>query len=203
MREIKKIAIAGAGGIGGFVVENLINYGYERDQFPITTWQVDLYDDDQVDVKNLLHQNFTESDLGKNKAKIFAERSCGVVTAVDRFMTKKDFADYDVIFCCVDSSDFRRDLYTFWLDAKNKGDLKYFIDGRCSSRNIVLIDAEAGEDMLRKNIITEDVRTGCLRPFEKDNNISHVTPRIIAGMVTQCFMNWLRGETTQSRITRI
>jgi len=48
MKEIKKLAIAGAGGIGGFVVENMLNYGYDRNQFPITTWQVDLYDNDEV-----------------------------------------------------------------------------------------------------------------------------------------------------------
>ncbi len=203
MKEIKKLAIAGAGGIGGFVVENLLNYGYERNQFPITTWQVDLFDNDTIDKGNLLHQNFTVDDLGKSKAKVFEERSCGVITAVDRFMTKDDFKNYDVILCCVDSSEFRRELYTFWLDGKKKGSLKYFIDGRCSSRNIVLMHSEADEAMLRNNIVNEDVRTGCLRQFEKDNNISHVTPRIIAGMVTQCFMNWLRDETTAARVTRI
>ena len=164
---------------------------------------MDLYDNDQVDVKNLLHQNFTDNDLGKSKAKIFEERSAGLITAVERFMVKDDFKDYDCILCCVDSSEFRRDLYNFWLSEEDKGSLKYWVDGRCVSRNIVLIDADAGKDMLLKNITTEDLRTGCLRQFEKDGNISHVTPKIIAGMVTQCFLNWLRDETTQSRVTRI
>ena len=47
-KELKSIAIAGCGGIGGFVIANLYNYGAVRDQFPYTSLQVDLFDDDIV-----------------------------------------------------------------------------------------------------------------------------------------------------------
>ncbi len=203
MREIKKLAIAGAGGIGGFVVQNLLNYGVDRDQFPLITWQVDLYDDDTVDAKNLLHQNFTAEDLGKYKAKVFEERSAGLVTAVPRFMTKEDFTKYDVIFSCVDSSSFRRELYNFWMGEEDKGDLKFWIDGRCSSRTIAHMNAETPHDVLKRFISEEDVRASCLLQYEKDNNISHVTPSIIAGISVQCFLNWLRGQPTKERVIQL
>jgi molybdopterin/thiamine biosynthesis adenylyltransferase len=166
------------------------------------SWQVDVYDNDEVDSKNCLHQNFSLDDLGKSKAKVFEERSLGVVNAVERFMTPSDFANYDVVLCCVDSTEFRRNLYNFWLDEKDKGDLKYWIDGRCSSRTVVLMHAEANPQTLRENIIDADIRTGCLLQYEKDNNISQATPRIIASIVIQTFMNWLRGEATKERIMR-
>ena len=200
MKEIKKLGIAGAGGIGGFVVQNLLNYGVDRDQFPLIKWQVDLFDDDKVDTKNLLHQNFTPDDVGKFKSKVFEERSAGLITAHNRFMTKDDFKNYDVIFSCVDSSSFRRDLYNFWLGDEDKGELKFWVDGRCNSRQIVHMNSDVSKDTLKRFISEEDVRASCLLQFEKDNNISHVTPSIIAGISVQCFMNWLRGETTKERI---
>ena len=45
---INSIAIAGAGGIGGFVVAGLADYGGARNQFPYTGIKVDIYDDDLV-----------------------------------------------------------------------------------------------------------------------------------------------------------
>lgn len=48
LKKIKSLAIAGAGGIGSFVCQFLLDYGVNRNQFPITDWQIDCYDNDVV-----------------------------------------------------------------------------------------------------------------------------------------------------------
>lgn len=65
--------IIGAGGTGGYLIPNLarmvsIKNGEGADH------QVTIVDADRVEQKNLLRQNFTDSDIGKNKAAVMAGR---------------------------------------------------------------------------------------------------------------------------------
>jgi molybdopterin/thiamine biosynthesis adenylyltransferase len=194
-RKIKKVAIAGAGGIGGFVCRLLFDFGVNRNQFPYSKWTVDLFDNDTVDAKNLLHQDFTQEDLGREKAQIMADRY--MVTPHLRFMTKKDFPNYDVIFSCVDSMTFRKELYNYGWD--NPGKL-FWIDGRCNSRNIGLYNSSVPKKMMEGDITDSTERKGCLRSVDKENNISHVTPIVIASMMVQCFLNYLRNEEMKDKV---
>lgn len=195
LREIKSIGIAGAGGIGGYVCKLLYDFGVNRKQFPFSSWKIDVYDDDVVDVGNLLHQDFSFDDLGREKAQIMAEKYA--VDSVLRFMTKEDFSKYDVILSCVDSMTFRKDLYTYGWE--NPGKL-FWIDGRCSSRNIGLYTSDIPKAKIEKDINDNTVRYGCLRQVDKENNTSHITPVIIAAMMMQTFLNHLRGEKLQDKL---
>jgi molybdopterin/thiamine biosynthesis adenylyltransferase len=107
--KINKIGIAGAGGIGSHLAGMLYDFGVNRNQFEFTDYTIDIYDDDVVDFKNLLHQNFSEADLHTMKADSVAERFA--LTPHKRFMTAADFINYDLIFSCVDSMVFRKSLY--------------------------------------------------------------------------------------------
>jgi molybdopterin/thiamine biosynthesis adenylyltransferase len=187
---IKTIGIAGQGGIGGFVSALLFDYGAKRNQFNFTELTIDLYDDDLIDASNLLHQNFTDEDIGKYKVDIAVERCGGLVTGFKRFMTKKDFNQYDVIFSCVDSMTFRKDLYFYGFEHPEL----FWIDGRCSSRQIGLYHSKVPQKSLEASLSDSKERTGCLREVDKKNQVSHVTPQIIAGMMVQTYLNHLRGE---------
>ena len=46
--SFKKIAIAGAGGIGSNLLAILFDYGFNRKQFSYTDIEIDIYDDDTV-----------------------------------------------------------------------------------------------------------------------------------------------------------
>ena len=192
---IKTIGIAGCGGIGAFLAANLFDYGAKRRQFDFTSLTIDIYDDDVVDASNLLHQNFTDEDVGKYKADIAVERCAGLVNAHKRFMTKKDFPNYDLIFSCVDSMTFRKDLYTYGFTHPEL----FWIDGRCSSRQIGLYHSKLSQKTLESVLSDSKERTGCLREVDKKNLTSHVTPQIIAGMMTQTLLNYLRGELQTSQ----
>jgi len=192
MKEIKKLAIAGCGGLGSFTTQFLFDYGANRNQYPWLSWQVDAYDLDAADTSNLLHQNFTMDDLGKNKAKIMAERY--FVTPVERFMTVEDFPNYDVIFSCVDNMPFRKALYHYGFDHP---ELTWF-DGRCSSRHICVFNSAIHRSVLEQELNDSTVSAGCLLAHDKENKVSHATPVIVAGILTQEFLNFLRGDINNS-----
>ena len=186
-----KIAIAGAGGIGGYLAGQLYEYGLNRRQFDFAGMDITVYDDDTVDASNLLHQNFSEAELGQKKAKLIADRY--YLTAELSRMTVEDFAKYDVIFCCVDNMVFRKKLYEYgWSHPNNI----FWIDGRCSSRNIGLFNSQLGKTELSSELNDSVASSGCLLAHDKEAKVSHVTPLTIASMMTQAFLNYLRKEGT-------
>ena len=65
-----KIILLGAGGTGGYIAPHLYRLLYSLDR-PV---KFILCDGDTVEEKNLVRQNFTQADLGKNKARVTAER---------------------------------------------------------------------------------------------------------------------------------
>ena len=70
MERPVKIVMLGAGGTGGHIAPHLYRllYALERPARFI------ICDGDVVEQKNLVRQNFSEADLGKNKARVLAER---------------------------------------------------------------------------------------------------------------------------------
>lgn len=188
--NINKIAIAGAGGIGSNLLAILFDYGFNRKQFDYASMEVDIWDDDVVDVKNLLHQNFKFDDIGKYKVDVLADKY--VVNGVKSRMDVKDFKKYDVIFSCVDNMPFRKSLYEYgWTKGQNK---LFWIDGRCTSRQGAVFNSDIASDVLSQYISNSVEEGGCLLAFEKEQNISHTLPIIVAGMMVQNFLNKTRGE---------
>lgn len=65
-----KVIMLGAGGTGAHIAPHLYRLLYALDR-PV---KFIICDGDKVEKKNLVRQNFTEADLGENKAKVVAER---------------------------------------------------------------------------------------------------------------------------------
>lgn len=187
--NIKKIAVAGAGGIGSWLTYMLFDFGVNRNQFDFADITIDVYDDDVVDSKNLLHQNFGESDLHVMKVQSLADRY--VITPKPQFMTEKDFDKYDLIFSCVDSMVFRKSLYEWsWANPQKA----FWIDGRCESRQGAVFNKSVPKAKLEKMLSDSQERTGCLLKYEKENDISHALPITVASMMLQTFLNVIRGD---------
>ena len=64
------ILIIGAGGTGGYILPNLYRIAYATKR----KYRVVIADGDIVEKKNLIRQNFSEIDIGVNKAEAMAER---------------------------------------------------------------------------------------------------------------------------------
>lgn len=69
-----KIVLIGTGGTGGHIAPHLYRLLYALDR-PV---KLILCDGDVVEEKNLVRQNFTQADLGLNKARVTAERYSNV-----------------------------------------------------------------------------------------------------------------------------
>lgn len=65
-----KIVMLGAGGTGAHIAPHLYRLLYALER-PV---KFIICDGDKVEPKNLVRQNFTEADLGENKARVIAER---------------------------------------------------------------------------------------------------------------------------------
>jgi hypothetical protein len=194
--KLNKIAIAGAGGIGSNLLSILFDYGYNRKQFSYMETEVDIYDDDTVDLKNLLHQNFKVDDVGKHKVKVLEEKY--IANGLTRRMTEEDFDKYDVIFSCVDNMSFRKSLYEYgWTKGREK---LFWIDGRCTSRQGALLSSDILRSTLEPLVDSSAQEGSCLLAYEKEQNISHTLPLIVAGMMVQAFLNKMRGQTTSKHI---
>lgn len=188
----KKIAIAGAGGIGSNLLAIFFDYGYNRKQFDYTAMDVDIYDDDQVDVKNLLHQNFKLDDIGKHKVSVLEDKY--VVNGIKARMTPEDFSKYDLVFSCVDSMPFRKSLYEYRWENQDKA--PFWIDGRCTSRQCAVLNADLSKETLLPFVDESTEEAGCLLEYEKEQNISHTLPTIVAAVMVQAFLNKTRGFKT-------
>jgi len=152
-----------------------------------------------TDVKNLLHQNFKLDDIGKYKVSVLEDKY--VVNGIKKRMTEKEFKKYDVVFSCVDSMPFRKTLYEYGWD-KGKDKL-FWIDGRCTSRQGALFNSDMSRETLLPYIDSSQEEGGCLLAYEKEQNISHTLPTIVAGMMVQTFLNKLRNQRTSKMIFMI
>lgn len=138
-----KIVMLGAGGTGGHIAPHLYRLLYALDR-PV---KFIICDGDTVEEKNLVRQNFTQADLGENKAKVVAERyssAFGLETSyVPRFVESTDQlkqliepAHYDtvsgwitelvILIGAVDNNRSRQLCHEVFLDAR---DLVYIDSG--------------------------------------------------------------------------
>lgn len=118
-RSKPNLHIIGAGGIGGNLVYNLYR---DRAALFQKIQKIYIYDGDTVEEKNLMRQNFTNADVGKNKAEVIASRYKEFldIEAVPAFFNPKFTQDNirqidiissnDIIISCVDNIKTRLDI---------------------------------------------------------------------------------------------
>lgn len=108
----KKVAVIGCGGLGGHVIEQLVRLGVGC---------VHCFDPDFFSLSNFNRQlNARSSTLGRNKAKVAAQRSADIhpytrviAFPVDfRSSTAEETFAVDVVVDCLDNIQARRDLST-------------------------------------------------------------------------------------------
>ena len=73
------------------LVRLLFDFGINRKQFDFTKYDITVYDDDIVDTKNLLHQNFSEADLNKPKVEVMETNYA--ITPIQKMMTVRNHSE--------------------------------------------------------------------------------------------------------------
>ena len=90
---MKKIMVIGAGGIGSFLIP-LLNR--------VNEYEINVWDDDIVEKKNLSYQDFYEDDVGKHKTDVMSYRYLNVKSHPYRVLKKKQLMGHDFFIFCVD-----------------------------------------------------------------------------------------------------
>ena len=143
-REVgMNLAIIGAGGIGSNLVELLIPT-CSRLNLKCT---LSLIDGDIVEIGNLGHQRYQNSDIGCSKVDALAHRLRKVASGIDlnpiseNLRTFDQLNDYDLIVICVDRPEPRRLVH-------NSG--KPWIDLRCTGDGWMVISSDSNPALVEK-----------------------------------------------------
>ena len=115
----QQVLVVGCGGTGSYVAEGLCRILPPK-------FNIVLQDYDKVEERNLLRQNFFESDLGKFKSQVLAERFARnykreIGYKITAFNTIEE--NYNILIGCVDNHQARkiisRNFRAWWIDSGN------------------------------------------------------------------------------------
>ena len=107
-----KIVMLGAGGTGGHIAPHIYRLLYALDR----PARFIICDGDIVEQKNLVRQNFSEADLGRNKARVLAERYSRVFGIETEYVP--NFVEtVDALMELIRPLDWKRDQYE-WKTVK-------------------------------------------------------------------------------------
>ena len=144
-----KIVMLGAGGTGGHIAPHIYRLLYALDR----PARFIICDGDIVEQKNLVRQNFSEADLGKNKARVLAERYSRVFGIETEYVP--NFVEtVDALMELIQPLDWKRDQYE-WKTVKEMVMLIGAVDNNRSrqvchkafsqSKELIYIDSGNGE----------------------------------------------------------
>lgn len=175
-----KICVVGCGGIGSYFAEHidrLIELEQLNDDFV-------FFDDDRVEHKNMLYQNFETGDINSPKTDALSLRYFNV-----QFWTKRvDFNDlikYDLVILCADNNKIRREAEKAWRLNNIP-----FIDSRANGKAIGIFSSDT--DNYLKTINDSDKPTSCQNPFQIAKKEIEYGNVVVASMLAQALLSYKR-----------
>lgn len=175
-----KIAVIGCGGIGSFFAEHMDRL-LELEQID---HDFDFYDDDKVELKNILYQNFDSGDIDSFKTDALAMKFFNITFATSR-VTEKDLKDYDLVILCADNNKIRREAFSNY---KSNG--TPFIDSRANGKAIGIFSSST-ENYL-ETIDASDESSSCQNPFQIEKNEIEYGNVAIAALLAQVTLTYIR-----------
>jgi len=174
----RKILVIGAGGIGSFLIPTLDK---------VKLYDITVADPDIVEAKNLPYQNFSDFEVGANKAYTLQDRYNGICSAIKfPILTEKQMQGYDLVICCVDNLGVRKTLYNTsvkWLDLRAQG------------RNAALVSYKADPKMYDMLLAGEERSFSCQGDsWNGSNEGVHFMQVAIAGMGAQWIQRWFQNN---------
>jgi len=179
----RKIMIIGAGGIGSYLVPFLNRVGL---------YDITVYDEDNVEEKNLTYQNYSEDDVGKSKVSALKSKMHDVNAQPYMVLVAEQLRHFDLIVCCADNLAVRRLLYRegYGSDCKNK-----WLDLRSQGRNGALISYKIDPTLMDSMLAGPDGSFSCQGTewdgSPEDIDTMHIA---IAGIATQWIQKWFKNN---------
>jgi len=179
-----KIALIGAGGIGSYTIahlDKLIQHEQIKDVY------IECFDDDTVELKNILYQKFEADDIQDHKIDALAFRYVNVSQYTNKRASINDLYGYDLIVLCVDNNIIRRHAHENFV--KNRIP---FIDARSNGKTVGIYSSNT-QDYLN-TIDDTDKSTSCQHPYQIEKNEIELGNVIIAAIVTQSILSYCRTK---------
>lgn len=198
------IHVIGAGGIGSYLIRDLAKLQRTNQLVSVdgTPYSIVVYDEDDVEQKNLLYQDYEVDDILEPKAETLGKRHS--IAYMEMFVKNiPDILndDKDIVICCVDNAKFRRHLFEWQQEAPN-----YWVDLRSHGRMIVRLAKSEQNDMeyLLGTLPQEEEDGGgsCQRAVDLEKGIIQMGNRIVATIGCQTILNHLRGIKQDTRFFR-
>lgn len=177
------IGIIGCGGIGSYLAAH-VNKLIECDQ--LIDCNVTFFDDDIVETKNILYQNFESGDVDDKKTEALSFKYPMIHQFTDkRIIDPADLKSYSLTVLCADNNKIRRLTY----EASEKGWTR-FIDARSNGKTCGIFSSET-ENYL-KTISDDDSAQSCQYPYQLAKKEIELGNVIIAAITAQSILQYNR-----------
>lgn len=184
------VLICGCGGIGSYLAQHL---DHLIDIKQIKNMSFTFYDDDIVELKNILYQNFESKDIDSDKITALSYKYFNINFEKKR-LDINDLADTDLIILCADNNKIRREAYDNWKINKIP-----FIDSRANGRAIGIYSSDT---LNYENTLSKDNKpSSCQNPFQIARKEIEYGNVVIASILAQIILNYSRKQILPSNLT--
>lgn len=177
-----KCIIVGAGGIGSYFIMHLDKL-IKNNQ--LNNWEFYVYDDDKIEYKNLLYQNFTDVDVGEYKVQAMEEEYTNIDNYIPKRVNLNELSQYDLIILCADNNKIRKETYQNYINNNIP-----FIDTRSNGSALGIYSSDTENYM--DTIDDSEESYSCQYPFQLENNEVEQGNVIIASILSQALLNYVR-----------
>lgn len=176
-----KIAVIGCGGIGSYLASHLDRL-IELKQ--ITGHEFTFFDDDKVEKKNILYQNFEPRDIDSLKTEALEMRYLNVEFKAKR-CELDDLKGYGLVILCADNNKIRREAHENWILRRTP-----FIDSRANGKVIGIFSSETPNYL--NTIDKSSEGRSCQNPFQIAKQEIEYGNVIVAAALAQCILEYTR-----------
>lgn len=175
-----KICVVGCGGIGSYFAQH-VDRLYELEQL---NDEFHFFDDDVVEHKNMLYQNFETSDIDSDKTDALSMRFFNLQFHTAR-IGEEELAGYDLVILCADNNKIRREAWGNWESNQIP-----FIDSRANGKAIGIFSSDTPDYL--KTIGDSDKPSSCQNPFQIAKKEIEYGNVVVAAMLAQALLSYRR-----------
>lgn len=176
-----KVGVVGCGGIGSYFAQH-IDRLVELEQ--ITDMSFTFFDDDIVEMKNILYQNFDPGDVDSTKVGALEMRFFNIQFEQKR-VALDDLKEFDMVILCADNNVIRKHAW----DAKENWGVP-FIDSRANGKTVGIFSSNTPNYPSTLSETTES--QSCQNPFQIAKNEIEYGNVVIAAVLAQCVLSYSR-----------
>jgi molybdopterin/thiamine biosynthesis adenylyltransferase len=176
------VQICGAGGIGS-------NLAYHLDkliELNQITGSFTFYDDDIVELKNILYQNFKTYDIDSKKTDALSLRYVNLKFRAER-LTKDMIKNTNLLLLCVDNNATRQDAWEVFQERNIP-----FIDARSNGKVFGLFSSDTPNYL--STLGQSKTSSSCQNPFQIAKKQIEYGNVIVATLLAQAVLNYTRNN---------